>query len=126
MGYETFEKLCKKRGVKPADVSRATGIATATLTSWKKGAYSPKQDKLQKMADFFGVSVDYLITGVYPDTTSPFAVYQQDSDFMSYIHRLWLLPESYRQDVYKQIKYAEMGYKEEIEETREKGAALQA
>ncbi|MPN11830.1 hypothetical protein SDC9_159138 [bioreactor metagenome] len=33
------------------------------LSEWKKGSYTPKQDKLQKIADYFGVTVDYLMTG---------------------------------------------------------------
>lgn len=61
--YSVFEKLCKENGVKPTAVGRATGIASATLTSWKKGEYTPKADKLQKIADYFGVSLAYLLTG---------------------------------------------------------------
>lgn len=66
MGYSVFEMLCKSKGVKPSDVSRATGISTATLSSWKSGRYSPKIGKLQKIADYFGVTVEYLITGDDP------------------------------------------------------------
>ena len=63
MYYENFEKLCQINSVKPSHVSKATGISTATLTSWKKGTYTPKQDKLQLIADYFQVSVDYIMTG---------------------------------------------------------------
>lgn len=63
MYYEQFEKLLAQRGVKPAEVARATGIQTATLTQWKKGAYTPKADKLQKIADYFKVPLEYLTTG---------------------------------------------------------------
>lgn len=63
MGYEVFEMLCNKRGVKPFHVSKETGVSTATLSSWKTGRYIPKPDKLQKIADYFGVSVEYLRTG---------------------------------------------------------------
>lgn len=63
MYYENFENLCKINNVKPNQVSKATGIHTATLTSWKQGKYTPKPEKLQLIADFFNVSVDYLITG---------------------------------------------------------------
>lgn len=63
MYYENFEKLCKRDNVRPSDVSKKTGISTATFTSWKQGKYTPKQDKLQQIADFFNVSVDYIITG---------------------------------------------------------------
>ena len=60
MYYAKFQELCAMRGVRPATVSRATGISTATMTSWKQGKYTPKIDKLQKIADYFGVSVDYF------------------------------------------------------------------
>lgn len=63
MYYEIFKKLCEINNVTPSKVSKATGISTATLTSWKKGVYTPKQDKLQLIADYFNVSVDYLMTG---------------------------------------------------------------
>lgn len=63
MYYENFQKLCESRGIKPSAVSRETGISTATLTSWKQGKYTPKQDKLQKIADFFGVTLEMLMTG---------------------------------------------------------------
>lgn len=60
MYYENFEKLCKLNGVRPSTVSKATGISTATLTSWKQGKYTPKQDKLQLIADYFNVPLQYL------------------------------------------------------------------
>lgn len=63
MYYENFEKLCALNKVKPSHVSKATGISTATLTSWKQGKYTPKNDKLQKIADYFGVSIDYIVNG---------------------------------------------------------------
>lgn len=66
MYYENFEKLCSENNVKPSQVSKATGIHTATLTAWKQDKYTPKQDKLQLIADYFNVSVDYLMTGKEP------------------------------------------------------------
>ena len=61
--YENFSKLLEQSGKKAIDVSRATGIPSSTFSDWKKGKSSPKQDKLQKIADFFGVSIEYLMTG---------------------------------------------------------------
>ena len=62
--YEIFEKLCEAKGLTPYKVSKATGIPTATLSNWKAGRYTPKQDKLQKIADFLSVSLEYLMTGL--------------------------------------------------------------
>ncbi len=61
--YEIFENLLKERGITAYKVAQDTGITTATLSSWKKGRYTPKREKLQKIADYFGVTVDYLMTG---------------------------------------------------------------
>ena len=67
MSYQHFKKLCEDAKVRPSEVSRATGVATSTLTEWKKGSYTPKADKIQKIADYFGVSVDYLLSGEEAD-----------------------------------------------------------
>lgn len=61
--YEIFEKLMKKFGYTAYRVSVETGIAQSTLSDWKKGKSIPKVDKMQKIADLFHVSVDYLMTG---------------------------------------------------------------
>jgi len=61
--YEIFEKLCDKRGVTPYKVCKATGLTTSTISNWKAGRYTPKQDKMQKIADYFNVSIEYLTTG---------------------------------------------------------------
>lgn len=63
MYYDTYQKLLDMKGVKNSDVSRATGISNMTLSEWKRGKYTPKQDKLQQIADYFGVSIEYLMTG---------------------------------------------------------------
>lgn len=60
MEYEAFDRLCKKFGVTAYQVSKATGVSTATLSSWKTGRYEPKADKLQKLADYFGVPITYF------------------------------------------------------------------
>lgn len=61
--YQRFEELLLDKGVTAYKVSKATGITTTTLTNWKKGKYVPKADKLQLIDDYFGVTLDYLMTG---------------------------------------------------------------
>ena len=61
--YEIFEMLLKEKGLKAADVCRATGIKSPVFSEWKKGKSTPKQDKMIKIAKFLGVSVEYLMTG---------------------------------------------------------------
>ena len=59
--YAIFEKLLQDKGVTPYKVAKETGIATATLSDWKNGKSTPKADKMQKIADYFGVTLDYLL-----------------------------------------------------------------
>ena len=68
--YEIYEKLRNEKGLTNADVSRATGISTATLSQWKNGRYTPKMDKLEKIACLLSVPVEYLVTGRLPSMDS--------------------------------------------------------
>lgn len=62
--YEIFEKILKEKGLKAADVSRGTGLTSTFFTDWKKGkSKNPNPVSLQKIAEFLGVSLDYLMTG---------------------------------------------------------------
>lgn len=65
--YEIFEYLCNLNNVTPYRVCKETGLTTATISNWKAGRYVPKQDKLQKIADYFNVSLEYLMTGKEKD-----------------------------------------------------------
>lgn len=56
--YEKFEKLCNEKNVTAYQVSNVSGVATSTLSMWKQGKYTPKVDKIQKIADYFGVSIN--------------------------------------------------------------------
>ncbi|MRM91262.1 XRE family transcriptional regulator [Faecalicatena contorta] len=61
--YEIFSKLLQEFNVTPYKVSKETGVSQSTLSDWKRGISTPKQDKLQKLADYFNVSLEYLMTG---------------------------------------------------------------
>lgn len=61
--YEIFMQLLQKYGVSPYKVSKETGVSQSMLSDWKKGRSTPKTDNMKKIADYFGVSVDYLMTG---------------------------------------------------------------
>lgn len=61
--YSIFEELCRLKNVTPYKIWKETGISRSTLSDWKNGKSMPKADKLQKIADYFGVSLEYLMTG---------------------------------------------------------------
>lgn len=65
--YSKYEELLRKTGETSYQISKATGVGQNTLSNWKTGRSQPKVDKLQKIADHFGVPVSYFLE----DTTTP-------------------------------------------------------
>lgn len=66
MEKSVYERYCKIRdrfNYKDADVAKGANITKSTFSDWKAGRYVPKQEKLQKIADFLGISVEYFQTG---------------------------------------------------------------
>ena len=61
MRYEIFENLLKRHQTTVYRVSKATGISATTFTDWKNGRSAPKADKLKRVADYFGVSLEYML-----------------------------------------------------------------
>lgn len=59
MVLKTITRLCEKKGVSIAKLEKETGISNGAIGKWRK--CSPTVEKLEKVADFFGVSVDYLL-----------------------------------------------------------------
>ncbi len=60
MFWDNLIKLCNNRGISPNGVCLELGLSNATATKWKNGAI-PRNATLKKIADYFGVSVDYLL-----------------------------------------------------------------
>ena len=69
--YSVFEQLLQKFGVTAYKVSKETGVTQASLSTWKTGKSTPSSETLQKIADYFGVTVDYLMTGKKPEEKKP-------------------------------------------------------
>lgn len=65
--YDVFARLMKAKGCTAYQVSKATGIAQSTLSDWKSGKSTPKSDKIKLLAEYFGVTPEYLMTGKNPE-----------------------------------------------------------
>lgn len=61
MIYETIKDLCKSKGITVTKAESDMGYARSTLCKIDKN--TPSIDKLQKIANYFGVSIEYLRTG---------------------------------------------------------------
>ena len=71
--YERFQEILDEKGMKPSDVAKATGVSTSTLSAWKKGQYSPKQEKLKLIADYLDIDLPWLM-GLTDNRTQKSAV----------------------------------------------------
>ena len=57
--YSRYVSLCNQVGKSPSKVALEIGAAKATVNRWKNGS-SPTDATVQKIADYFGVTVAYL------------------------------------------------------------------
>lgn len=66
MFYERYTSLCKNRGVSPSKVAVECGFNKGSVSVWKKKYQSgidvhPSSEILIKIANYFNVSVDFLL-----------------------------------------------------------------
>ena len=57
---ERIISMLENGGLKRADLARYIGKSTGQISMWEKRNANPPAELLPKIADFFGVSTDYL------------------------------------------------------------------
>ena len=62
MIYENIVSLCKTKNISIAKLERETGLGNATIRTWETS--SPSVDRLKKVADYLGVTIDSLLSEV--------------------------------------------------------------
>ena len=70
MFWERFYSLCQSIGKKPNPVGAELGVSSGAITKWKNGTIPPAETLLS-IADYFNVSVDYLLGKAEEQKTSP-------------------------------------------------------
>lgn len=78
--FDRFKNLCDAHGTTPRKVGLTLGIDPGTITHWKKGDYLPKYDKRKKIADFFGVNVEWLDDGITEDEVTKERLKMRDEE----------------------------------------------
>lgn len=61
--YEKIKELCEKGGFAISSISQkipGLSVNKASITGWKNGS-KPRPDKIKAIADYFGVSAEYLL-----------------------------------------------------------------
>ena len=112
MFKKIFIDLCNSKGESPTAVCKALGLSAATFSCWTDDSV-PRRATLQRMADYFGVTVDYLL-GKEKKPSEPEGADGSNGDLWAKICRLSpenrnkvdgyvtaLLDEQYREEIAK-------------------------
>lgn len=62
---DKIKKLCRENGISVPKLEIELGLSSGSISKWDKS--SPKADNLKKVADYFGVTIDYLMSEDKPD-----------------------------------------------------------
>ena len=71
MFWNNYVNLCSKINKSPNAVAKELSLSSGSVTSWKNNGRVPHHTTLIKIADYFGVSVDYLIGNTDTPTPEP-------------------------------------------------------
>ena len=72
-------------GSKQIDVCRAIGVSTGTFSDWMKGRSYPRMDKIQLLAEYFGVKKSDLVEDVNVPKN---AVSEEDQKVLDLLHKI--------------------------------------
>ena len=61
--YEIFEQLLQSYGITAYKFCKETGISQSTISTWKTKRNLISGELAKRIAEYFKVSVDYLMTG---------------------------------------------------------------
>ena len=60
--YERIKELCAERGISIRNLEEALGFSYGAISKW--AVSDPGYAKLEKVANYFGVRVEYIVHGV--------------------------------------------------------------
>lgn len=86
MFKQRFIRLCNERGVSPSAACSAIGLSNATFSCWTDESV-PRKATLMRIADYFGVSTDYLLGNVEMDLQH-FAEKEKEPPMLEWLDKL--------------------------------------
>lgn len=89
MFWTNFSTLCADKNLSPNAVATELKIPSGSITAWRNGA-TPRTKSLTKIANYFGVTVDYLLNAEKENPTSVAAdgVDELDKEAMDIMRKL--------------------------------------
>ncbi len=96
--YENIEKLCKQRGVNVTTMCKESGASRGSLTDLKNGRKQTlKYETLDKIASYFGTSVDALVSGEQKENPSQQPQSEVDAALERIRRKLESMPKEQRE-----------------------------
>lgn len=114
MFYDTFKTLCKRKGISCNKAALEIGLSNATPTKWKKTGAMPDSSTLTKIASYFNVSTDYLLTGEEKEKPVPEGDEldrQLDGIDFALYGEVKALTDAQKRDVLRFVKFIKQGEK---------------
>lgn len=109
-----LRQLRKSKGYLQKDIADALDISAASYSLYEKGQREPKYDLLKKIADFYNVSLDYLLTGRAVPSAGTKTLYQTFPDISEIPGSITL---DITQDNYQNYKnYFDIIFKDVVEQ----------
>ena len=84
MFYDVLNSLMKSKNVSRQDLTTALSIGKNQIKYWETHENIPNMETLKKIADYFGVSVDYLLGNESNNAELP----EQDKKVLQMLHSL--------------------------------------
>lgn len=85
--YDRFEELCRAKGVKPQRACIEMGLSRSIAAKWKNTGTKPSADVLPKIADYFNVSIEFLLSGEQTQT-APTLTQKDERDIAKDLERI--------------------------------------
>ena len=120
--YERIERLCLLKGVNITDMCKASGASRGSLTDLKKGRKKTlKAETLSKIATYFEVSVDYLLTGEETKEKAPAKAEAEDDPLSKVSFALFGTHEKIDEDILDDVRaYARFKLEQQRKAAEEK------
>ncbi len=107
--------LIREKGITEQKFLADLGFNRTLLSDWKSGKSKSYQRHIARIADYFGVSADYLLRGEEAAQKA-----EVPEDFMLLARKAERVPEEYRKDIYRLLESTIDVYIEAIDREREK------
>ncbi|MDH8063543.1 helix-turn-helix transcriptional regulator [Lactococcus lactis subsp. lactis] len=76
MFKDNLKLLRKKKALTQKEVAEQLGMTQQNYQKWESGKSSPSGETLERLAEYFGVSIDFLLSGESPEHSVPITRHQ--------------------------------------------------